>query len=93
MEKALGFDLFIWQKMYIKTGEYRKSGMMTAHILKELLDVSAKPIDFIKPSWSSREDFYRTELRHIKQKLDDAGIPTRSVWFSKEDIQRYFEVE
>lgn len=85
VEQALGFDLFIWQKTFIQHGEFRQMGATTAEILRDLLNVSGNPIDYRQPPRSERERFYRTELRHIKQKLNDAGIPTRMVWFSERD--------
>lgn len=85
VERALGFDLFIWQKTFIRQGEFRQIGATTAEILRDLLNVSANPIDYRQPPKSEKERFYRTELRRIKQKLDDAEIPTRMVWFSERD--------
>lgn len=63
-------------------------GTTTAKILRELLNVSGDPIDYRMPPTSKSEQFYRTELRQIKQKLDDAEIPTRRIWFSEQD-KRY----
>lgn len=90
VEQALGFDLFIWQKTFIKNGEFRQAGMTTAHILRDLLNVAGDPIDYSRAPTSHHEQFYRTELRHIKQKLDDAGIPTRTVWFSERDRRQWY---
>lgn len=85
VERALGFDLFVWQKTFIEHGEFRQFGATTAEILRDLLDVSGNPIDYRRPPVSNKDRLYRNELRHIKQKLDDAGIPTREVWFSDRD--------
>lgn len=81
VEQALGFNLFVWQKSFIKQGEFRQMGVTTAKILRELLKVSDKPIDYRQHPTSKQEEFYRMELQQIKQKLDDAGIPTRRVLF------------
>ena len=81
VERALGFKLFVWQKAFINRGEFRQMGATTAKILRELLNVSGEPIDYSRPSASKRDQFYREELRRIKCKLDEAGIPTRLVWF------------
>lgn len=83
-EKALGFQLFFWQKTYIKTGHFRQYGETTAKILKELSQYTAPPLDFTKRPASRMEEIYRIELREIKTKLDTAGVPTREVWFTKE---------
>lgn len=86
IEEALGFKLFIWQKSYIMEGKYRQYGRTTAEILEELLDANATPLDYTKNrSRSVKEDFYRCELREIKSKLNEAGIPTRPVFFSIDD--------
>lgn len=83
VEDALGFKLFVWQKNYLAYGEFRKMGVTTAQILRELLDVSGTPIDYRRRAESEREKFYRGELQKIKKKLDAAGIPTRKVLFSE----------
>ena len=89
VEKAMGFKLFVWQKTYIQNGSFRQMGETTAKILKDLLDVSAEPIDYTVGAANKRQQFYRKELRKIKRKLDEAGIPTRTVFFSKYDKQEY----
>lgn len=89
VEKALGFRLFVWQKTYIAQGKFRQMGTTTAEILRDLLDVSGKPIDYSRRAESEREHFYRWELYRIKEKLDNAGIPTRTVFFSEGDKRAY----
>lgn len=88
VEGALGFKLFVWQKTYIENGYFRQMGDTTAKILKDLLDVSAKPIDYTRGAATQRQQFYRRELQEIKEKLDGAGIPTRTVFFSERDKQK-----
>ena len=83
-EKALGSKLFFWQKTYIETGYFRQYGETTAKILKQLSQYTAPPLDFTKRPASRMEEFYRIELKEIKAKLDAAGIPTRKVWFTRE---------
>lgn len=79
IEAALGFKLFVWQKTYIATGNFRRYGATTAQILRELMQVDAFPLDYsIKPT-TQREAWYRGFLREIKQQLDAAGVPTREV--------------
>lgn len=89
VEKALGFNLFVWQKTYIQCGEFRQMGATTAEILKDLLNIKAPPIDYTRPPTSERERFYRVELKKIKTTLNDAGIPTRMVFFSERDKHAY----
>lgn len=85
VEKALGFKLFIWQKTFIANTAYRRSGRTTAEILRDLLNVSKPPLDYTKPVADHMERFYREETREIKAKLDAAGIPTRTVFFSRQE--------
>lgn len=93
IEKALGFKLFAWQKSYIETGFFRKYGNTTAVCLANLLDVDGKPIDFTAMPTSNRADIYRRELRSIQEKLTEAGIPTRTIFWCEADKQRYKERE
>lgn len=90
VEKALGFKLFIWQKTFIANTTYRRSGRTTAEILRALLNVSKPPIDYTKPVTDHMERFYREETREIKAKLDAAGIPTRIVFFSRQEKEKYY---
>lgn len=90
VESALGFKLFVWQKTYIAYGEFRQYGATTAKVLRDLLDVSAVPIDYSERETSDLERFYRRELRDIKTRLDSAGVPTRTVFFSKNDKYLFF---
>lgn len=80
IEKALGFKLFYWQKTYLLTMDFRCYGETTAKALKVLLDTDKAPLKCKRPV-SQREKFFISELREIKSKLDDAGIPTREVIF------------
>ena len=89
VEKALGFRLFVWQKTYIERGCFRQYGATTAEILRDLLNVSEAPLDYTRKQSSRMQSVYREELRKIKEKLDAAGIPTRPVFFTKQDRERY----
>ena len=89
IEQALGFKLFIWQKTYIECGWFRRAGFTTAEIIKDLLDIEAKPLDYSGRPTSRREAIYRHELVEIKKKLDAAGIQTRKVFFSRTDKEKY----
>ena len=82
VEDALGFKLFIWQKTYIAQGHFRKYGATTAQALKDLLQVDAPPLDYSKRTGNHMQELYRDELKKIKRKLNQAGIPTREVFFS-----------
>lgn len=89
VEKALGFKLFVWQKTYIATGHFRQYGKTTAEILKDLLAIDDEPLDYSARPGNAREQFYRDETRKIKEKLDAAGIITRTVFFTKDERNRY----
>lgn len=89
IEAALGFKLFTWQKSYIVTGEFRQYGASTAKALRELLQVDATPLDYSVKPRSQREDWYRHFLREIKQQLDEAGVPTREIFFNPAQKQKY----
>lgn len=93
VEKALGFKLFIWQKTFIATGIFRQYGETTAKILRELLAVDARPLDYTNknPGGSIRAAFYREELLKIKEKLDAAGVPTRKVATSRQQLREYMK--
>lgn len=93
VEKALGFKLFVWQKTFIATGVFRQYGATTAEILRELLAADARPLDYTAPCGSVRENFYRMETRNIKEKLDNAGIATRAVFFTKEEKVAYMKMK
>lgn len=89
IEKALGFKLYIWQKTFIAYGYFRQYGATTAEILRDLLAIDAAPIDYTRPTKSNIEAFYKKELREIKEKLDSQGIPTRTVFFTNADKEKY----
>ena len=85
--------IFIWQKTFIERGVFRQYGETTARILKDLLDTKAQPLDYAEPCGSVRENFYRMETRNIKEKLDNAGIATRVVFFTKEEKVAYMKMK
>lgn len=92
VEKALGFRLFGWQKDYILSGcayAGRRTGKTTAEILHQFLSVNEEPIDFTRPAPSHRSAIIRGEYRDIWEKLRDAGIEMRPVFWSKEDKKKY----
>lgn len=93
VEKALGFRLFGWQKDYIVTGRAyagRRTGKTTAEILHQLLSVDEEPIDFSKPAPIKRIAIVRQYYRDIWEKLQDAGIEIRPVFWSIEDRKKYY---
>lgn len=92
IEKALGFRLFGWQKDYIITGcayASRRTGKTTAEVLHQLLSVDEEPIDFSKPAPSTRIAINRQYYRDIWEKLHDAGIEMRQVFWSIEDKKKW----
>lgn len=91
VEKALGFKLFVWQKTFIATGTFRQYGATTAEILRELLAVDAQPLDYTTSPGSHMGAFYREELLKIKEKLDAAGVPTRKVATSRQQLRKYMK--
>lgn len=92
VEKALGIKLFIWQKTYIQGSGFRRYGATTAKAIRDLLQVDEAPLDFSIPGClNARGKIYKEELREIKEKLDQAGIPTRTVFFSRKEKKDYYE--
>lgn len=89
IDEALGIRLFYWQKYYIVHGCMRQTGFTTAVILRELLDVKNVPWDISYIPMSPKERWQREKIKQIKTKLDNAGIPTRTVFFCKEDKKQY----
>lgn len=92
VEKALGFRLFSWQKEYIDLScgyADRRTGRTTAQILHHLLNIDEKPIDFNMPSLTRREAIAKQNYCDIWEKLRDAGIEMRPVFWSKEDKKKY----
>lgn len=83
IDEALGIHLFCWQKYYIV------SGLTTAVILRELLDVKNVPWDISYMLIRPKERWRYEAIKKIKTKLDNAGIPTRTVFFCKEDKKQY----
>lgn len=91
IEAALGFKLFTWQKAYIVSGNFRRYGATTAEILRDLMQVDSFPLDYTKKPTTQQEALYRGVLREIKQQLDDAGVPTREVFFNQQQKRAYME--
>lgn len=92
VEKALGFRLFGWQKRYIACGcDYagRCTGKTTSEILHQLLSVDEEPIDFSRPAPTKRIAIIRQYYRDIWEKLHDAGIEMRPVFWRVEDKKEY----
>lgn len=89
IDEALGIRLFYWQKCYIVHGYMRQIGLTTAVIIRELLDVKNVPWDISYMLMRPKERWYYEEIKKIKTKLDNAGIPTRTVFFCKEDKKQY----
>lgn len=88
IEKALGFELFVWQKAYIERGEFRKIGKTTAEVIRELI-VPGNIINYSEPPRNNRERFHRSTLLEIKQKFEESGIKTNSVARNKAELRKY----
>nr|DAG13438.1 MAG TPA: hypothetical protein [Caudoviricetes sp.] len=58
-------------------------------ILHELLDTNGDPIDFTRPALSKRIGVIRKYYRDIWEKLHDAGIEMKPVFWSREDKEKY----
>lgn len=86
---ALGFELFIWQKSFIAHGEFRQTGETTARVLRDLMMVNEPPLDLSRYSGNHKFEHYRQSVRGIKQQLDEAGVPTREVFFDRKQKEAY----
>lgn len=86
VEKALGFRLFGYQKSYILRQGFRQMGRTTSEILQMLFDKDQydNPIDFSKPARNHQQLIFRQQFRDIWEKLRDARIEMRPVFWSKE---------
>ena len=89
IDEALGIRLFYWQKYYIVHGCMRQTGLTIAVILRELLDVKNVPWDISYMLMRPKERWQLEAIKQIKTKLDNAGIPTRTVFFCKKDKKQY----
>lgn len=92
VEAALGFKLFTWQKSFIETGIFRRYGETTARCLRDLLAVDSPPLDFSKKPTHPRSEFYKKEIKEIQQKLNEAGIQTRKVFWNESDKRKYYSI-
>lgn len=88
IEKALGFELFVWQKSYIERGEFRKIGKTTAEAIRELI-VPGNIINYSEPPRNIRERLHRSTLLEIKQKFEESGIKTNPVARNKAELRKY----
>lgn len=91
VEKALGFRLFGYQKSYILGQGFRQMGRTTAEILRMLFDKDQydNPIDFSKPARNHQKLIFRQQFRDIWEKLHDAGIEMRPVFWRREDKNKF----
>ena len=87
VEKALGFKLFGYQKSYILGQGFRQMGRTTSEILRMLFDKKQydNPIDFSGPARNRQKLIFRQQFRDIWEKLHDAGIEMRPVFWNVED--------
>ena len=91
IEKALGFELYEWQKSFLLNIPFeepsrRASGRTTAYIVKllltneELIDIKNDAVLYQDHSPNGTySSFFRHEMRIIDDKLTSAGLLTRSV--------------
>lgn len=91
VEKALGFKLFGYQKSYILGQGFRQMGRTTAEILQMLFDKEQynNPIEFTYPPINTQNAIFRQHFRAIWEKLRDAGIEMRPVFWRMEDKKKY----
>ena len=89
IEKALGFKLFVWQKTFILGGGYRRYGATAAECIRELILVEKGPIDCSRAPKSARGGIYREELRRIQERLIQAGVNVRPIFWSEKDKWDY----
>lgn len=91
VEKALGFRLFGYQKSYILQQGFRQMGSTTAEILQMLFDKDQydNPIDFTEPPRNKRLRIFRQQFMEIWEKLRDADVEMRPVFWSREDKKKY----
>lgn len=88
INEALGIELWIWQKTYMTTGIYRQIGATTAEHLRLLLFDGTEPLDYSRPSKNAREENEKKQLREIYEKLNKAGIKTRTVFWSRKEKEK-----
>lgn len=95
IEKALGFRLFGYQKSYILGQGFRQMGRTTAEILQMLFDKDqySNPIDFTCTPRNKQEAIFRQQFRDIWEKLHDAGIEMKPVFWSEEDKKSYERIK
>lgn len=92
VEAALGFKLFVWQKVYIEHGIFRRFGKTTAEILRDLSQIDKPPLDLRRyRTKNMRERLYCHELLRMKETLDAAGVPTREVWLCENDRRKWIQ--
>lgn len=91
VEQALGFKLFAWQKSFIVSGEFRRSGKTLAECLRILLAVDGEPLYFAYPPKNAKESIFRENLKDIEAKLKAAGIPIRRILWSYEEKKEYLK--
>lgn len=91
INEALGIELWIWQKTYMAMGVYRQIGATTAECLRTLLFGKTTPLDYSRQPRSKRERCEREQLREIYQKLNEAGIQTRQVFWNREEKEQWHE--
>lgn len=91
IEKALGFRLFAWQKSYILHQGFRRMGRTTSEVIKMLFNKEQydNPIDFTEPPRNKILRIFRQQFREIWEKLRDAGVEMRPVFWSREDKEKY----
>lgn len=91
VEKALGFRLFGYQKSYILGQGFRQMGRTTSEILRMLFDKTQynNPIVFINPPRDRQKLIFRQQFYDIWEKLHDAEIEMRPVFWTIEDKKKY----
>ena len=72
-------------------GCLQQIGATTAECLRTLLFSQTTPLDCSRPPRSAREHCEQEQLREIYQKLNEAGIQTRQVFWSREEKEQWHE--
>lgn len=96
IEKALGYKLFVWQKLWIddvcEVYGQRRTGKTVAEALKLLLTgVEKKPMDFSIMTSNPQNRIFKDTVFDMRQRLDEAGIKTRPVFFSVAEKREYYQ--
>lgn len=97
IERALGFELYEWQKAYLLDEPYKEPsgravGRTVAYIVKllltneELIDIKKDAKHYQDYPGNHYTHFFISEMRMIDAKLTSVGLPTRSLKLKKNPL-------